>query len=111
MAFGLARSEERPTAEPKQQDVPLKPTEVIYITANRDLRKMYNMDALTAFLLVCAALPPARHNNSAAQVLAWSPRGSFCPPNTPRPPSRLHPTQTDSCTNSLHCKKLNHTSF
>lgn len=44
------------------------------------------------------------------------PAAQFTPPPPPQtlthPPSHLQlPTQTDSCTNSLHCKKLNHTIF
>lgn len=56
-------------------------------------------------------------------MLLWPPCSSVWPPPTlapsPHPPhpyslSRVEsslPTQTDSCTNSLHCKKLNHTVF
>lgn len=53
-------------------------------------------------------LPSSSCGHPAAQLTRPSSSSSLSPP--PRVESSL-PTQTDSCTNSLHCKKLNHTVF
>lgn len=76
----------------KQQACPLKPVRdvVIYIGSTRLEENVQHGRSASPCLLVCSS--------SSSSPL-------------PSPPLPALPPQTDSCTNALHCKKLNHTVF